>query len=403
MRFSSLILIGALATGITSGAEDPLDRASEALTFSAFDHQLRSRISAIADFEAYAFDRPAAGLIDSKDSALVNPRLSLFLDVQAGDHVYLFAQSRIDRGFDPSDHGAQARLDEYAIRVTPWLDGRLNLQAGQFATVIGNWVSRHLSWENPFISAPVPYERLTAIHDTEAPSSLAEFLAIDPDESYEYNPILWGPIYATGASIAGKIEGFEYAAEIKNSGPSSRPDSWNLEDVQFEHPTFAGRIGFSPDMRWNVGASASVGPFYRPEAGVTLPSGRDVGDYQQILIGQDFRFEWHRFQIWAEIFESRFEVPNVGEADALSYYVEGKYKFTPQFFGALRWNQQFFARVSEPATAPVRWGEDIWRVDSAFGYRFTSHLQFKIQHSIQQSVQTADFSDMIAAQFTLRF
>ena len=62
--------------------------------------------------------------------------------------------------------GAQVRLDEYALRVTPWDDGRFNLQVGKFSTVVGNWVQRHHSWENPFITAPLPYENLTAISDT---------------------------------------------------------------------------------------------------------------------------------------------------------------------------------------------------------------------------------------------
>ena len=32
----------------------------------------------------------------------------------------------------------------------------------------------------------------------------------------------------------------------------------------------------------------------------------------------------------------------MGNADTFAYYLEGKYKFTPQFFAALRWNQQLF-------------------------------------------------------------
>ena len=383
--------------------QDALDRVSEALTFSAFDHQLRWRISGTLDAEGYAFDRPAGGLIDSKASLLFNPRLTLFLDGHAGDRLYFFLQSRVDRGFDPSDHGVEARLDEYAIRATPWRDSRFNLQAGQFGTIIGNWVPRHLSWDNPFITAPVPYERLTAIYDTEAPVSAEQFVAIDLDELYEYNPVLWGPVYATGGSVAGKVGIFDYAAEIKNAGPSSRPESWNLQDVQFDHPAYAARIGFSPDLRWTIGLSSAWAPYYRPEAAPTLPAGRNIGNFREIVIGQDFRFEWHRWQIWAEAFESRFEVPNVGNADALSYYVEGKYKFTPQLFGAARWNQQFFSRVHAASGARLRWAEDIWRVDSAVGYRLSPHMQVKLQYSIQQSIQTGDFSDIVAGQLTLRF
>ena len=47
-------------------------------------------------------------------------------------------------------------MDEYALRFTPWKDGRLNVQIGKAATVFGTWTGRHLSWENPFVNAPLP-------------------------------------------------------------------------------------------------------------------------------------------------------------------------------------------------------------------------------------------------------
>ena len=36
----------------------------------------------------------------------------------------------------------------------------LNVQAGKFATVVGNWIERYDSWNNPFITAPLPYENM---------------------------------------------------------------------------------------------------------------------------------------------------------------------------------------------------------------------------------------------------
>src|SRR5262249_58275272 len=109
---------------------------------------------------------------------LFNPRLTLFLDMQIGSQIYFFAQSRLDRGFDPTDFGANIRLDEYAVRITPWQDGRFSVQVGKFATVVGNWVPRHLSWENPFINAPVVYENVTAIRDKYAPYSPLFFVNV---------------------------------------------------------------------------------------------------------------------------------------------------------------------------------------------------------------------------------
>src|SRR5439155_23676568 len=236
--------------------DDFIDRLDSAITSSAFNDNIRTRLSGTIDFEVYHFQQPAPELIDSKIDNLFNPRLSLFVDAQFGKQIYFFAQSRLDRRFDPSNHGAAVRLDEYALRVTPWEDGRLNLQIGKFATVVGNFVPRHLSWENPFITAPLPYENLTAISDVYAPRRPREFIyefAFDEDM---YNPLIWGPSYAPGGSVAGKVGKFSYALEIKNSALASRPKSWDASQAGFDNPTFSGRIGFRPNQAWNFGFSA---------------------------------------------------------------------------------------------------------------------------------------------------
>src|SRR5256714_11416227 len=204
-HFCSIAAIVVLAGAASpAGAQDFLDRVDEALTFTGLNTNVRARVSGTLDLEGHAFSGPAPGLIRTKRHALFNPRLSLFVDAQLGPAIYVFTQTRVDRGFDPSDHGAQIRLDEYAVRVTPWEDGRFNLQAGQFSTVIGAWVPRHLSWDNPFINAPLPYENVTAIEDASAPYTT--FLSVgSPQAQYEHNPVIWGPSYATGASFAGRI------------------------------------------------------------------------------------------------------------------------------------------------------------------------------------------------------
>src|SRR5438094_4086730 len=191
--------------------DDALDRLDSALTVSAFQDNLRARLSGTVDLEFYNFQQPAPGLIDSEIDNLFNPRLTLFLDAQLGSQIYFFAQSRPDRGFDPSDHGAQVRLDEYALRFTPWDDRRFNLQVGKFATVVGNWVRRHLSWENPFVNGPLVYENITPISDKAAPASPLDFVRrFEPADKYQFNPVIWGPSYASGISISGRLDKFDY-------------------------------------------------------------------------------------------------------------------------------------------------------------------------------------------------
>lgn len=403
--FRPLLTAAIVACAIPSArADDFLDRVGEALTLTGFDDNLRARLSGTLDFEGYYFEGTAPGLIQTTSDSLFNPRLSLFIDAQLGPQVYVFVQSRVDRGFDPSDGGGQFRLDEYAVRFTPWKDGRLNIQVGQFSTVVGKWVERHLSWDNPFINAPLVYENITAIEGAHAPTGPR--LDIDvPEEKYEFIPVIWGPSYASGISVAGKIGQFDYAAEIKNASLSSLPEEWYVTKRGFDNPTFSGRLGFRPNQLWNFGFSASDGAYFTSEAAPSLPFGRDIGDYHERVLAQDISFAWHHLQLWAEFTEARFEIPGFGDADTFAYFLEAKYKFAPQIFGALRWNQQFFGDVPDRVTG-VRfpWGRDLWRTDAAVGYRFTAHTQLKLQYSIQNDAYALrDLTHMLAAQFTLRF
>ena len=49
---------------------------------------------------------------------------------------------------------------------------------------------------------------------------------------YSFNPVIWGPSYATGVSVSGRLGRFDYAAELKNavtffaSGIVERDRSW---------------------------------------------------------------------------------------------------------------------------------------------------------------------------------
>jgi hypothetical protein len=402
LRAFSLCLLA--CTACAAEFDDLFDRLDAALTVSVFQDNLRARLSGTIDIEGYHLQQPAPGLINSKIDNLFNPRLTLFLDAQVGPQIYFFAQSRLDRGFDPSNHGAQIRLDEYALRFTPWDDSRFTLQIGKFATVVGNWVPRHLSWENPFINAPLIYENITPVSDKIAPGSPEYFISGFHGDKYEFNPVIWGPSYASGASISGRLGKFDYAAEIKNASLSSRPESWDTTEVGFDHPNFSARLGFRPNQMWNFGFSASDGAYFRPEAESTLPRGRGIGDFRELVLGQDASFAWHHLQVWAEFYEARFEVPQVGDADTFAYYFEAKYKFTPQLFGALRWNQQLFGSIDNGRGGTIRWSQDLARIDISAGYRFTPHTQLKLQYSLQQETSgPRDSNNLFAAQFTVRF
>ena len=410
MRRSASISVLILFLALDSRA-DLLDQVNDALSIRDSKHEFQLQLSGLVDLESYFIDQRAPALIEADRGFLFNPRLSIFLDVQWTKHFYFFGQVRVDRGFDPSDEGAQIRFDEYFLRYTPF-DSRINFQIGKFATVVGNWVQRHYSWDNPFINAPLPYENLTGLWDIEAPNSTDTLLywghvgdhdSGDYSDKYLRLPIIWGPSYATGFAVTGSAGKFDYAAEIKNSALTSQPKAWDATQVGFDHPTFSGRVGFRPSEMWNFGFSVSSGAYLLSEAAPTLPPGRNIGDYRELVLAQDVAFAWHHLQVWAEVYETRFEVPNVGQADTFAYYLEAKYKIAPQLFAALRWNQQLYGTVPDEGEN-VQWGNDVWRVDAAVGYRFTNYLQGKVQYSFTHTDARVQVGEqLIAAQLTIKF
>ncbi len=414
LAFMAAAGLGAAAPSAAAAGDEFLDHVEDQLSFGGWDEAVRARVSGTLDLEGYALSPAEQGLVFSEGTTVFNPRLSLFLDAQVGRHLYAFAQARADNGFDPGESGPNVRLDEYVLRLTPWDDGRLNVQAGKFATVVGNWAPRHGSWDNPFITAPLPYENLTGIWDTDAARSPTELRVWAgtfprPDNGelpfrYRNLPVIWGPSYGSGAAVFGEVGRFDYAFEVKNSSLSSRPETWAPTQTQWQNPTFSGRVGYLPNEMWNLGFSASAGPYLQPEAFPTLLPGRGMSRYLEIVLGQDASFAWHHVQVWAEVYEARFEIPGVGDADTQAYYVEAKYKFTPQFFGALRWNQQLFSDLAGMPGATGPWSRNLWRVDVGPGYRFTAHTQVKLQFSVQhQDSDTGSWDDLSAVQLTTRF
>jgi hypothetical protein len=383
-----------------------LDKLDESLFLQSANGFFRSDLSGLVDLEGYYIDQRPPGLLFGNDDEFFNPRLSLFLDTRIGPHFYSLVQMRADRGFDPRARSRDVRFDEYLLRYTPFDDARLNLQIGKFATVFGNWVPRHDSWNNPFITAPLPYENVTIVTDQTAPGTPAAFLGrrATPDKKFDWLPVIWGPSYASGVSAFGQYSKYDYAFEVKNASLSSRPSAWDGSKLGWKNPTFSGRLATRPNAAWNIGSSFSHGAYLLPAASPTLPAGRGQGDFAQTTVGTDVSFAWHRWQFWAEAIASRFEVPNVGDADTISYFLEAKRKLGARCFAALRWNQQFFDKVPDGAGGLQRWDQDIWRVEGALGYRFNRHVQGKVQYSYsRQQGAFQQGEQLVAAQLTVRF
>lgn len=408
-------LLLALGLGASGRASEGLfDRLAESLTAGSADGRVRARLSGLLDVEGYRVQLPAPGVLKTSDGSFFERRLTLFLDAQFGPRAYLFAQARADHGFDPGERATETRLDELALRLAPGARRELNVQFGRFATIVGNWATRHDSWANPFLTAPLPYEHLTGVWDTEAVRSsttLLQWAHLRPGQPDRVTaiekslrlPILWGPVYADGVMLADAAGPFRLAVEAKLGSLSARPEAWRHGREHRHHPTYSARFAYRPNPAWQAGVSASRGVYLREFAGASAAPGFSRGDYRQWVVAADLAYSRRHWQWWAELFAARFTIPLVGDADTAAWYAEAKYRLTPRWSGALRWNQQLFARIPHRG-GRTRWGHDVWRIDAAPSLRLSPHAQLKFQYSLQRGDSgRRDTTRTLAAQATVRF
>ena len=321
-------------------------------------------------------ERPAPALLEMEDAAFFAPRLHLEGNAVFGDHWFFHAALRADRGFDPgSKPDGDLRLDEVLLRWRPTDDQRFNLQIGSFPTVFGAWQGNHGFFDDPFLLPPLPYSQIIGIQTRDpAAMSAAAIAARDTGlaapvaelEKSNWASMVWGPAYGTGAAVFGATRHFDYAAEIKNSGLSSHPDSWSGNG--FSDPSVAVRLGWRPDAAWALGLSASRGPWLEDNT-----PGVDRSDLPQTNLGLDLRWAHRDLIVTGELIGAEFETPAAGDLRALSGFVGARWKFAPGLWLASRAG----GLIANDADNGAEWQAGVLRAEVAAGWWATPELLVK--------------------------
>lgn len=316
---------------------------------------------------------------------LLDPRFSLSFDYQPDPRFYLHTTVRADRGFDPGTQpNGDFRLDSLILRYRPFADNTLNLQAGKFPTIVGNWVPTHHYYEDPFLLAPLPYSAITGInvnnpvnHSPQAIEARAN--ASNPTihrAKTNWSSIIWGPAYANGFAAFGSKGNFDYAFEFKNTSLGSSPDEWDFGQGDFGDPLIAARFGYRPDAAWAFGLSASHGPYLN--AGYRGELGR--GDFNQSLIGLDLRWSHRNWIVSGEAFFSTYDALTE-DLQTFSYYVQARYKAAPGLWFAGRFGQTLSNEITVPSGGQAPWSPELLRAEISLGWRITPELLLKTQYA----------------------
>ena len=400
--------MGAPETATGGWYEEAVDRFREFRTIESPDggFRLNTDFWLTQDFEV--FDRPPPPLVQTGEYQIYWPQLNGLLSMEFGEHLSFVALGQAYRGFDPTDESLSANLSEYFVVLQPFDTPALVLKGGTFATCYGQWVNRHFSFQNPLINAPMMYEAMTSVTDGagggNATPGRAAFLARRNAEQNvpAWLPVVWGPSYASGAQVGGSAGMLDYAVELKNAGLASRPSEWQFWQKDFSNPTVTGRVGVRPDAAWDIGVSGSGGSYVAANPRATAPL--NAWSTTQTVIGSDVSWSHGALQVWAEAAWSQWRIPNLEPADAWTWFIESKWKFSQGLWVAGRWNQQLYGDYGVAGGGTTSWGNDTWRIDACLGVKLDSLMQFKLQYSyMDQAGFSQQSPSLFAIQLVMEF
>ncbi|MBT4097468.1 MAG: hypothetical protein HOM68_02785 [Gemmatimonadetes bacterium] len=324
-------------------------------------------------------------------------RARLFADTEIADRFQVFMTILYDEGLGHFEM-------EGAYVVMPSVGGHeaMNLQIGKMATPFGRFAARSFATANPVIGTPLIYQYFSAIQGKVVPANVDQQLAWRHDRAtYRGQPTVYDACWNTGVQLFGSLPQLAYAVAVTR-GTLSNPDAADNDGV-----AVVGRVGLQPTMGWQIGASASYGPYLQQsayDAGLFTRSG-DIEDYSQLVFGMDTQYSvWH-CEVIAEVLHSRWEVANVDEELSLwGGYVEASARLRPRLSWALRVGHMRYSDILASDGTSQAWDDDITRVESGLEFYLArqAHVKAVWQHNRWANSAVSDV-DLVGMQLAIDF
>jgi hypothetical protein len=274
-----------------------------------------------------------------------------------------------------TDDFSRVELSAAYVRVRPFGDLPLDIQAGRIPPVFGVFGRRAYQADRMLIGYPLAYQYLTSLRSDALPASSDDLLAMrgrgwrssfPVGSSYEGPglPIVSAFRWDTGVE-AHWTNGLVEAAAALTQGTLAQPRVGDNNDGK----QISARIALQPSAALRIGASVARGAWIDD----TVPL--QTSDANQTAVGTDIELSAGRWLLRSEIIWSRWDVPFVSPPtdgstiSALASWLEGRYRVSPRVYLAARIDRLGFSTIrdSASATAPDTWDSDVHRVEGGIG------------------------------------
>ena len=334
-------------------------------------------------------------------------RLDLAAEVRLARPASLLADVRVE-------NFQTVRVYALYLRLRPWAERQIDLQAGLVPPVFGAWPRRRYASENPLPSVPLVYQYLTTLREDAVPSRTEDLVAqrgrgwlvrypVGASYAEPGRPMVNGERWDTGVELRLAAGPLAFAVAV-TQGTLSNP----LVGDDNDGKQVSGRIAWSPGSGLVVGVSGASGEFLTREVQEAFAD-RARGSWRQDAAGLDL--EWSRGRwivrtegVWARwrmpaLDPTRIEEPLV----SVAAYVESRFKIRPGLYAAARLERMSFGRVPSQL-GEATWEAPVTRVEAGAGWSPWRHATLKLawQHDERDGGRVRR-EDLVAAQVVLWF
>jgi hypothetical protein len=287
------------------------------------------------------------------------------------------------------------------VRVRPFKNVPLDVQAGRIPPVFGAFARRNYSTDNPLIGAPLAYQYLTALRPDAIPATADDLLAMrgrgwllkypvgEPTEA-EGVPLISTYRWDTGVEGHASSRYVDVSLAFTN-GTLSNP---RVDDDNRKRQ-ISGRVATRPVVGLVLGASAARGAFLTRELAEYYAPIFPGRAWTQKAFGLDAEYSRGYWIVRGELIHSQWNIPAPNRPfvdaplGATAGFVEGRYRLSPRYFVAARVDRLRFSRIQGEQAFGARalpWDAPVTRVEAGGGVYLRRNLVARavIQHNRRQ-------------------
>jgi hypothetical protein len=345
---------------------------------------------------------------DYEQSILRLFRGDLSAAIKIGDRVTLLGALR-------SENGAHLRAQAIYVRIRPWLNRPVDIQAGRIPPTFGAFSRRAYAADNPLIGVPIAYQYLTSLRGDSLPADTDELLrmrghgsllrfSVGSDELEHGLAIASPSSWDTGVQLHAATTAVDATVSV-TAGTLSYP-IWRDDN---DRKRVAGRLALHPRIGLVIGASGSRGPFLSRAAARGAVGEDREREFTQTALGADIEYSRGHYVVRAETLCSDWTIPMAAAPDArvplraTATSIEGRYKIVPGLYAAARFDHLGFSEIAGTGGRET-WDAPVTRTEIGAGYSLQRNLLLKLtyQYNVRDAGAVRRLS-LLAAQLHFWF